>query len=490
MPIPGLGWVGDKVPGVGAVPGVGGWFQDNQPEAPQAAANANPVVKTNPDGSFEYANGIKVAANGAVDYSQERKPAQAAAPQAAPQQASLAQPTGGTAGRNYGNAGDTQEFLWQQVISDPALGGKVNADNSVSGVNIEAAVARYNQLHPDAPAQYMGGPSGDRVSFPGMGVVDTKKADETLWFGSPQNKDGSPATGGASGGGGGASLANPGGGGRVSSGPADLGGPTLQGTTGSSSSSYATGQPGDFQFKPWEQKFVAPTDVTEQNDPGYAFRQQQAQLGLEQSAAGRGTALTGGFQKDLAQLNQGLASQEYAAVNKRAQDQYASDYNDFLGNENRRYQAYQGNFGNNLATQQQGLAQQQFGLASNNQAFNQEMGRANLGLATNAQNFGQEFSTNQNQFNQGLALNQNQWGQNLSLATLGQNAASGQNAAAGAYGTNSGNLYTQIGNTNAAGIVGAANANNAGWSNLAGIGNDALAQWQNANNNKNTFTSS
>src|SRR6476660_3254487 len=58
-------------------------FFDQFAETPQAGPqgssvntgtfNPNPVVQRNPDGSFVYANGIKVSADGQVDYSQEQK---------------------------------------------------------------------------------------------------------------------------------------------------------------------------------------------------------------------------------------------------------------------------------------------------------------------------------------------------------------------------------------------------------------------------------
>src|SRR5882724_7234324 len=38
-------------------------------------------------------------------------------------------------------------------------------------------------------------------------------------------------------------------------------------------------------FPDWNEQFKAPTDVTEQNDPGYKFRLQQGQQALENSAA-------------------------------------------------------------------------------------------------------------------------------------------------------------------------------------------------------------
>jgi hypothetical protein len=58
------------------------------------------------------------------------------------------------------------------------------------------------------------------------------------------------------------------------------------------------------------------------DDPGYAFRQQQGQQAIERSAAARGTLLTGGTAKALQNYAQGLASQEYGNVYGRRLGEY------------------------------------------------------------------------------------------------------------------------------------------------------------------------
>lgn len=87
--------------------------------------------------------------------------------------------------------------------------------------------------------------------------------------------------------------------------------------------------PGGSLTKTWDQQFVAPTDVTEQNDPGYKFRLQQGQEALEGSAAARGNLFTGGTAKDLTNYEQGAASNEYSNVYGRAMTQYQMAYNQF-----------------------------------------------------------------------------------------------------------------------------------------------------------------
>ena len=78
------------------------------------------------------------------------------------------------------------------------------------------------------------------------------------------------------------------------------------------------------------QPFQAPTDVTEQNDPGYQFRLAQGMKAIQQSAAARGGLLTGGTAKALNDYAQGQASDEYQNVYNRA-------YNTFETNQANRF---------------------------------------------------------------------------------------------------------------------------------------------------------
>jgi hypothetical protein len=72
-------------------------------------------------------------------------------------------------------------------------------------------------------------------------------------------------------------------------------------------------------------KYVMPTEVTEQNDPGFQSRLKLGQQALERSAAARGTLLTGGTAKALEMFGQDFASNEFSAVNDRAFQKYSSD---------------------------------------------------------------------------------------------------------------------------------------------------------------------
>lgn len=76
--------------------------------------------------------------------------------------------------------------------------------------------------------------------------------------------------------------------------------------------------------------FQAPNAVTEQNDPGYQFRLQQGQKALENSAAARGSLLSGGTAKSLNDYAQGSASNEYSNVYNRALQTYNENQNSQL----------------------------------------------------------------------------------------------------------------------------------------------------------------
>jgi hypothetical protein len=91
----------------------------------------------------------------------------------------------------------------------------------------------------------------------------------------------------------------------------------------------AGGGAGDFGslLQPFGETFVAPTDVTEQNDPGFKFRMQQGSDALERSAAARGGLLSGGTAKALADYNQNAASNEYQNVYNRAAQEFERRYN-------------------------------------------------------------------------------------------------------------------------------------------------------------------
>lgn len=94
-----------------------------------------------------------------------------------------------------------------------------------------------------------------------------------------------------------------------------------------------TSTPGQGLLTPWTEQFQAPTNVTEQNDPGYQFRLQQGAQALQNSAAARGGLLSGNTAKAITDYAQNYASNEYSNVYGRAYNEYATRYNQFEQNQ-------------------------------------------------------------------------------------------------------------------------------------------------------------
>lgn len=80
--------------------------------------------------------------------------------------------------------------------------------------------------------------------------------------------------------------------------------------------------PPGFEPPGWQ----APNADTFQNDPGYQFRLQQGMDALQNSAAARGSLLTGGTLKDLINYGQNFGSQEYGSVFDRQLRGYGANY--------------------------------------------------------------------------------------------------------------------------------------------------------------------
>lgn len=82
-------------------------------------------------------------------------------------------------------------------------------------------------------------------------------------------------------------------------------------------------------MQPFSDKFTAPTDVTEQNDPGYKFRLSQGLEALQNSAAARGNLLSGNTAKAINDYAQNSASSEYGNVYNRSLGEYQQRFNQF-----------------------------------------------------------------------------------------------------------------------------------------------------------------
>jgi hypothetical protein len=91
--------------------------------------------------------------------------------------------------------------------------------------------------------------------------------------------------------------------------------------------------PGQGLLTPWTSTFTAPTDVTEQNDPGYQFRLQQGEKALQNSAAARGDLLSGNTLTAASRYGQDYASNEYGNVYNRAMQEFQQRYGIFENNQ-------------------------------------------------------------------------------------------------------------------------------------------------------------
>lgn len=105
------------------------------------------------------------------------------------------------------------------------------------------------------------------------------------------------------------------------------------GTTALSNLDSLMSTPGQGLLTPWTEQFQAPTDVTEQNDPGYKFRLSQGEGALENSAAANGSLLSGNTLEAQQKFGQDYASNEYNNVYARAQEQFKQRYGIFENNQ-------------------------------------------------------------------------------------------------------------------------------------------------------------
>lgn len=206
--------------------------------------------------------------------------------------------------------------------------------------------------------------------------------------------------------------------------------------------------------------FVAPTAAEASQDPGYQFRQQQAQQQLENSAASKGMLRTNNTWQGLQDQAGQLASQEYGNVYNRRLGEAQTSYNNA-------FQTNQANNAGNLAVNQAN-AQTGLNYGQANNANTLAFGQANNQSAAAAQaaQFGQNaqaYGLNQAAQNQEYGQQLGTYGQNQSAqnqqyqqqSNTYQNQLAGQNQgynqAANTYGMNTANAF----NTNQANNQGA-----------------------------------
>lgn len=83
--------------------------------------------------------------------------------------------------------------------------------------------------------------------------------------------------------------------------------------------------------------FVAPNAVTMSNDPGYQFQLQQGENAIQNSAAARGGLLSTGTAKNLNNYAQGTAAQAFNDVYNRALSTYNTNFNTYNTSQNNLY---------------------------------------------------------------------------------------------------------------------------------------------------------
>jgi hypothetical protein len=114
------------------------------------------------------------------------------------------------------------------------------------------------------------------------------------------------------------------------------------GSTATRSLSSLLGTPGQGLLTPWTRQFTAPTAAEAAQTPGYQFQLAQGEGAMQNSAAGRGSLLSGRTLADLNNFAQGTASTNYQNVFNNALTQYGTAYQSFLNNQNNTYQRLMG----------------------------------------------------------------------------------------------------------------------------------------------------
>jgi hypothetical protein len=109
------------------------------------------------------------------------------------------------------------------------------------------------------------------------------------------------------------------------------------------------GTPGQGLLTPWNQKFTAPTEAEAEQTPGFQFQLHQGLDALQNSAAGKGSLLTGRTLADLNNYAQGTASTNYQNTFNNALTQYQTAYQSFLNNQNSTYSRLMGLSGEGLS---------------------------------------------------------------------------------------------------------------------------------------------
>ncbi len=189
-----------------------------------------------------------------------------------------------------------------------------------------------------------------------------------------------------------------------------------------------------FQSEPWSMENLA-------NDPGYQFRLKQGMEAVKGSAAGAGNRFSGDTMKELMQFGQGLASQEAS----KAYGRYNQDRNFAYGAEQ------------NYLDDMRGERAFDYGLTRDVRGDRERERGFEYG---GEQDFMRNLANEKNaRFNRLSAISGTGQTQGAQLGQLGQN-----------YANTAGNTMMGIGNSQAAGMIGGANARQQGTQNLLNLG--------------------
>ena len=216
-----------------------------------------------------------------------------------------------------------------------------------------------------------------------------------------------------------------------------------------------------------------------QVDPGYQFRLQQGNQGIENSAAAAGGQLSGATMKALAKYNSNLGAQEYGSAFNRfqstqqqagiavgnAQNAFNGNRQDLNSSLNSAFDRFGQNRGNLIS--QRNSQYDMFGQNRNNaaQVYQNAMNNWNNGRATSYNRLaalagtGQVAATNQSQNDMNYAGNASGSSQNY-YRTVGNNL----------IGQKQGEYATQAANAKAAGGIAQADAYSSGANALANLG--------------------
>lgn len=179
----------------------------------------------------------------------------------------------------------------------------------------------------------------------------------------------------------------------------------------------------------WNQTFQAPTAAQAQAQPGYQFSLQQGLQALQNSAAARGGLLSTGTAKNLTGYAEGLADTNYQNVFNNALQTYGTNFNTWNTNQNNLYNRLSGatGLGENAANNLNALQVGGNENIARNDISNAQLVGNDIMQVGNAQAAGIVGSTNA--LTQGIAGAGNALGQGLSLQSiLGAQNASGTGA--------------------------------------------------------------